>query len=680
MARFVPGAVIGDRFEIVGPLGRGGMATVWLAQDRLRGERVALKVLHDHLATEPAMRARLRREVQAAGRVRHPCALVAHELHELDGQLVLSMPVHPGASLADHVAEGGPLPAKDLHRLLDDIGGALAAAHAEGVLHRDVTPNNVLVGADGRFMLVDFGLARLEGQASTTGHTGALGTAGYAAPEVYRGVRTDPRSDLYGLGATVWFAATGKAPFEAPNPMGVLEKQLTGALPALGRADLPAGFEDTLRGLLAVEPDERPDGADGALDAARGEAPVARMGRAAGLPKGSWSVVVTQSTEQRERRPSRNREGRRFLTTIKKHARDLDARLGDVVETGIAGLGLLEPSPHERLAAAVSTAAGLPADALVLSEPMGQRRFRLVADVDEPTALALAQQANQLGFRAEVTQAADRPGIVWWPILLAVAVFLVAMVLLPVMLKTAWPTMFFGLFLFGWPIKALFGGQGASLPVAYGDDLRPLLDPKHAALAPKLDPNAPDEARSVSERVLARVAAIRGRLGALPPAAGRDLEGALARIEARAAILDAEVRRLGALVGERDEAKLAAAATRVEARIQRLSTLHASGQPVDAGELIKLEATLTGHRTALAAAAEDEAHLARLQGELLSLSAAVSRADRSLSGAPDSADAASELLAHVARVEAVREEMARKPEDPVDRARRAAAARREAGG
>ena len=677
MARFVPGAKVGDRFEIVGPLGRGGMATVWMAQDLLRHERVALKVLHEHLATEPGMRARLRREVQAAGRLRHPNALVAHELHEIDGQLVLAMPVHVGASLADHVAEQGPLSATALQRLFDDIGGALAAAHAEGVLHRDVTPNNVLVGADGRFVLVDFGLARLEGQGTATGHTGALGTAGYAAPEVYRGVRTDPRSDLYGLGATVWFAATGKAPFDAPNPMGVLEKQLAGDLPPLARDDLPAAFAAVLAGLLAVEPDERPDGAEGAVDAARGQGQ-APLGRRLGLPTGSFTVVIEAPREVRDKRPRDHRGSRRLIKTIERYSRDLDARLGDVVQTGISQLGLLEPSPQEKLAAEVSVAAGLPRDALTAPDSLGQRRFRLVADVDEPTALALSQHAHRLGFRAQVTRAAPAADFAWWPIAVAAALFVAAMVVLPMVMKSPWPTMFFGFFLIGWPIKSIFGGP--SLPLAYGRDLRPMLDPRHAALAARLDPETAvltGPTGTVAERIVARVAAIRGRLDALPATARRDLAETLDRIEARAGVLGGEVSRLGAVVAQRDEAKGMATAARIEARIERLQTLHASGQPVDAAEVIKLEAALTGHRAALAADADDEAHLSRLQGELLSLSAAVARADRSLTGAPDSADAAKELLAHVTRVEAVREEMGRKPEDPLDRARRAAAARRE---
>lgn len=677
MARFAPGDVIGDRFEIIGPLGRGGMATVWLAQDRLRGESVALKVLHEHLAAEPAMRARLRREVQAAGRLRHPNALVAHELHEIDGQLVLAMPAHPGGSLADRVAERGPLSASELRRLLDEVGGALAAAHAHGVLHRDVTPNNVLVGDDGRFSLVDFGLARLDGQATATGQTGALGTAGYAAPEVYRGTRADPRSDLYGLGATLWFAATGKPPFDAKNPVGVLEKQLAGTLPPLDRDDLPEALARTIRAMLSVEPDDRPDGADGAIDAEPGpprRAPVRR-----GLPAGGFAVEVHRPRDRdaaRQKR-KRNRDGRKMLEALQTIGAQVDPRIGEVVGTGIRTLGLDAPTAEESLTAAVANVAHLPAGSLQPSAVLEARHFRLVEEVDEATAITLAAAANGLGVQAKVVPTTvPAPSLfdtLLSPLVLAV---LIAAVLLYVFRDGGGPGYFWFFLFFGFPFR-LFRRTPDALPVAYPRDLRAMLDPGHAALAADLAPDAAPhpEKRTLAERTGDRLAAVRARLDALPDAARRDLAAALARIEARVRILAQEIGHLAPIVADRDDAGLAAEASRVEARLARLATLRAAGQAVDEAEIARLTATLDGHHAALASAAEDEGHLARLHGELLSLSAAVARADRALADAPDSADAAAALVAHVARVEAVRAEMDRKPDDPLDRARRAAAAR-----
>lgn len=190
MAELRAGAVLGERFTVVGVLGRGGTATVYLVEDALRGEAVALKILHPHLAASASMRMRLRREVASAARLRHARALVAWDLHDLDGQLAISMPLHAGHTLAEHVARHGPLSAHALERLADQLADVLGAAHALGLVHRDVTPRNILVDDDGHAVLSDFGLARFVDAATATG-TGALGTLGYAAPEGWSGVRAD---------------------------------------------------------------------------------------------------------------------------------------------------------------------------------------------------------------------------------------------------------------------------------------------------------------------------------------------------------------------------------------------------------------------------------------------------------------------------------------------------------
>lgn len=277
MAQLLPGAVLGDRFIIQGVLGAGGMATVYLTRDQLRGEVVALKVLHDHLAQTPSMRERLRRELLATSRLRHPNVLVAHEIHELDGHLALSLPFHSGTTLLDQVATHGPLSPAALERLAQELASALADAHRQGIIHRDVTPSNVMLSDSGSSVLTDFGLARLE-ELRTATATSTLGTAGYAAPEVYQNVRAEPRSDLYSLGAVLYFAATGKGPFEASNPMGVLKRQLEEDFRPLAkvRTDLPAPLVATIESLLHRELAARPQGARAVLeDLLAGDAPEA---------------------------------------------------------------------------------------------------------------------------------------------------------------------------------------------------------------------------------------------------------------------------------------------------------------------------------------------------------------------------------------------------------------------
>ncbi|MBK7758421.1 MAG: serine/threonine protein kinase [Deltaproteobacteria bacterium] len=232
MSALARGAVLGERFTLIGELGRGGMATVWLAEDRVRGARVALKILHAHLVGDASTRERLRREVMTAGLIKHEGALLAQELHELDGHLALSMPYHPGRTLSERVAAEGPIGGTALRAIGARLADVLAAAHRAGVLHRDITPANVMIDDAGVATLTDFGLARLE-QWQSTRHTGALGTAGHAAPEVYDGERADPRSDLYSLGTVLYYAASG------PGALRRAQRRRRAQTPALRRGRAP---------------------------------------------------------------------------------------------------------------------------------------------------------------------------------------------------------------------------------------------------------------------------------------------------------------------------------------------------------------------------------------------------------------------------------------------------------
>jgi serine/threonine protein kinase len=180
------------------------MATVWLAEDRVRGARVALKILHAHLVGDASTRERLRREVMTAGLIKHEGALLAQELHELDGHLALSMPYHPGRTLAERVAAEGPIGGTALRAIGARLADVLAAAHRAGVLHRDITPANVMIDDEGVATLTDFGLARLE-QWQSTRHTGRLGHRRARRPrDLRRRARRPPqRPLLLGHGAVL---------------------------------------------------------------------------------------------------------------------------------------------------------------------------------------------------------------------------------------------------------------------------------------------------------------------------------------------------------------------------------------------------------------------------------------------------------------------------------------------
>jgi tRNA A-37 threonylcarbamoyl transferase component Bud32 len=676
MADLAPGQVLGGRFEIVGVLGRGGTASVWLAFDRVRGERIALKVLHDHLATHASMRSRLQREVQAAGRLRHPSALVAFELHEIDGRLALSMPLHSGRTLLHHVQASGPMTAAKLEKLARALLGALAEAHRHGVIHRDVTPMNVLVDATGEGMLTDFGLAAV-GEVRSATATSALGTSGYAAPEVYQGVRTDPRSDLYGLGATLYFAATGHGPFESPNPVGTLQKQLAEDRISLteARADLPLWLSETIDALFARDPDARPGGARDAvarLDSRLTPAPKPRKirvsARAVGLPAGEYAVLV------RERRFDANRR-RAARRALRRRTRgDLGATVQELVERTNRGLrGLLGlpvgPEPEEHLADAVSEAAGLPAGALVLVEELFQREFRLVDKVAASTADDLARAARNAGFQAESVK--GRSATIWWSRLVSSAIlFVVAFTFLGVSTRLQLPDA--ALFLttpiavmpfvvaLVFAFRALVQGIGSRgyLPVAYPDvkgALRPELALELAEAVKSLPPWPVAEPvgarpRSLADGALADLealaAAIEQEAPRLPEPAHRDLRDTVRDLLARGGDLATAIRRREDLL-RRTDGSLDLTIQRLEDRVERLQTLERAGDAVDRAELSRLQANLAAQRAEADSRAEEEGHLARQLGEMLEIGATASRARRALLDQLDPLESAQRLRAQL---------------------------------
>jgi predicted Ser/Thr protein kinase len=268
MERFgvVPGTEIGG-YRVLGPLGRGGMGSVYRAVDA-DGVAVAMKVLHAHLAADDAHRERLRREVANLQRVRHPAvARVLDAEIDADDAFVVTELVD-GADLAAHVRDDGPLPAPPLADLAERLREALEVVHAAGVLHRDLSPGNVVLSPRGP-VLIDFGIAQAVEDARVTATGLVAGTPGYLSPEMVRGGEPTAAADWWGWAAVLAFAATGRAPFGTRPLAAVLARVES------GEADL-AGLDPrttaALRSALAVEP------------AARAEpgAVVAELRRAAG--------------------------------------------------------------------------------------------------------------------------------------------------------------------------------------------------------------------------------------------------------------------------------------------------------------------------------------------------------------------------------------------------------------
>ncbi len=694
MADLAAGVRLGERFEIVGVLGHGGMATVYLARDLVRGEQVALKVLHAHLAHAASMRSRLRREVSAAGRLRHPRALVALDLHDLDGRLAISMPLHPGHTLAEHVERHGPLTGAALERLALQLAEVLREAHGIGLVHRDVTPTNVMIDAHGDAVLMDFGLARFTDQRTATG-TGALGTAGYAAPEVWSGQRADPRADLYGLGAVLYHAATGAAPFAGADPVAVLRRQLDDDRRPLvaARPDLPRHVAALVDALLAQDPDARPQGAAEVIEALRtrtvsavaaGPSQVARPH----LPPGPFTVLIEERHEDRARRKLLRQHEQR----VPGSPQDQFARVvKGVTRYVVSDLLKLAPShsPEERLAIAVARAAELPPDALAVPPAVYLTRFRLVEAVSEETAQRLARAAEEAGFNARpaatdahLPRRGGRPpgpsgfdrramlammmsfGIAAFLAFGAVGTFpawawlLVAMVLLPAMLV----------------LGVLFTADTAqrsaqqALPLAFGSDLRFHLSPdaKVTLPPPVSDPTAPRGAAAsmaprspaptrhgaVLERARAQLTAFAEAITAaeaLPEPARRDLRGTLAELSDQVERLGRRAEALEAELARTDDAAAGAAVDRVERRLQRLRTLADGGQRDAAAEIRSLEDALTTHRAALEHFEEVDGHLTLVIARLLEVGAAAARARMTLLDTPEPARSADDLVERLKR-------------------------------
>ncbi|GAA0378714.1 hypothetical protein GCM10009530_31660 [Microbispora corallina] len=210
--------LLADRYELRTRIGRGTMGTVWRAFDRSLGREVAVKEIRHDPSLNPAQRRELRermvREGRMAARVSHPSVATIHDVVESDGSPWIIMELVEGRSLEQVIDEEGPLPPRLVAEIGCELLGALRAAHAQGILHRDVKPSNVLVTETGRVVLTDFGIAKALGDSALTQTGMVIGSPGYTAPERARGEHTGPESDLWSLGATLYFAVEGRPAYE----------------------------------------------------------------------------------------------------------------------------------------------------------------------------------------------------------------------------------------------------------------------------------------------------------------------------------------------------------------------------------------------------------------------------------------------------------------------------------
>ena len=256
--------LLAGRYSIERELGRGGMGIVLLARDVALDRPVAIKLLPPHLATRPDERERFLEEARTAAGFAHPNIVPIH-LVEARGELVLFvMGFVDGETLRDRVERAGPLPPRLALKLLQEVAWALGYAHQRGVIHRDVKPDNILIErATDRALVTDFGIALGKRSPDSAGGP-IVGTARYMSPEQACGEPVDARSDLYSLGATFFYALTGRAPFEGANTPAILTKHVYETAPLVQalRPEVPAKVAAVVDRLLRKAPAERFQTAD----------------------------------------------------------------------------------------------------------------------------------------------------------------------------------------------------------------------------------------------------------------------------------------------------------------------------------------------------------------------------------------------------------------------------------
>lgn len=255
----IEGTVLADRYAVGELLGRGGMAEVYLATDRVLDRPVACKVLGGWLAHDRTFVERFRREALAAARISHPNLVAVFDAGSEDGVHYIVMEHVPGETLADVLHSEGRLHHARAATIAASVADALEVAHAAGIVHRDVKPANVMLTPDGRTKLMDLGIARSIDGETITHASSILGTAGYLSPEQARGEPVDHRSDIYSLGCVLYEMLTGRQPFEARDPLAVAYQHVhePPVSPTSLEPSIPLGLEAVTLRAMEKEPAAR---------------------------------------------------------------------------------------------------------------------------------------------------------------------------------------------------------------------------------------------------------------------------------------------------------------------------------------------------------------------------------------------------------------------------------------
>ncbi len=256
-------SALAGRYSLERELGRGGMGVVYLAREVRLDRPVAIKLLPPSKTADPKLRERFLREARTAAKLSHPNIIPIHAVEEIGEFVFFAMAYVDGETLTERVRRRGPMPPSEAARVLRDVAWALAYAHGQGVIHRDVKPDNILLEqATGRVLVADFGIAGVVAGAGGLVAGEIVGTPEFMSPEQALGEAVDARSDLYSLGVVGYFAFSATLPFEAEKATEVLAKQVTEPAPPLAAAGpgVPRRLAQAVDRCLAKDPAERPEG------------------------------------------------------------------------------------------------------------------------------------------------------------------------------------------------------------------------------------------------------------------------------------------------------------------------------------------------------------------------------------------------------------------------------------
>jgi len=257
----VVGEVIVERYELEELVGTGGMSSVYRARDRLLERPVALKILHEQYTLDPEYVERFRREARAVAQLAHPNIVTVIDRGEQDGRQFIVFEYIDGENLKQVVNREGALPVREAVELTIQVARALGFAHERGIVHRDVKPQNVILGEDGRAKVTDFGIARSLDVDGVTQTGTVVGTSDYIAPEQAQGRQVDAQTDVYSLGVVLYELLTGEVPYDGDNFVAVAMQHVHQPAPSVldRRPDCPPRLDLVVQRAMAKEPDDRHD-------------------------------------------------------------------------------------------------------------------------------------------------------------------------------------------------------------------------------------------------------------------------------------------------------------------------------------------------------------------------------------------------------------------------------------